>query len=590
VLLESGRDAQGLAPLSVIDAETGAPVPGAEVRYWALEGSIEIGPHRQAEWVTRSDVEGRTVAAVHLAATGAGLLAAQLANGSGHPVVLLVRTEAVTHELAIHAPPSIRAGETVPVRITAADHSTSAVVGAALVLDGYSDAGEVTRGTVRELGGGDYEGQLSPPRSGTWTLVAWDRATRAEARLPVQVVPGAPERIDIIGDADPRAQPPYDRVMIRARLVDRHGNTLDPRRLRAAAESGSIIRGSTGDEARLVLRRHGSGDCQVDVEDPVSGVRRHLTVPFAPLWLTQPGVIEPGECFVTELRALPSPGRTFTRAAVQITFDAERATYAGLRPAGVAEIDVTTPPRIVNGNRLEFEVATRAELAVEQWPQGIPLCALEWRCTGAGTTCFQVEGAMSPPVPGWMVCTEQKFLIENIRCVCVNVIYRSWHRPDRALGTAMIRQAFRVIAGNTYFCCPVLRPKLDFCEITPADYLTLRRLWGGAVKPYYYPEDFDALFDSGICEKADCINLYVLPIGNSNINGVTRRSTGAIVIDPDRFQQIGNLGAHEFGHALGLDDREDSYRLMGVRSPHGHYISSEECRTIWATLENYPCT
>lgn len=603
ILLTAGQIATDAAPVHAVDALTGEPVPGTPVRYWVLDGAMEVADGREA-WTVQADDEGRASVALRLAAPGRGLVAAQAADGSGQPLVFAVRTEGMAHEVAIREvrpgglapnrgapgegrPDAGRAGE-AQVRVTVADHTGAPVSGAALIVDASSDAGTSIRGTVREMGGGVYEGVLPPLRPGLWTMAVWERGTRAAAERPLEVLPGPAAQIEVLGDPDPRADPPYDRVTVRARLLDAGGHPLDPSRLVARAGGERLAGGAVGDEARFAVRFAGSGDREVDIEDAASGLRRRAVVPFAPLWLTGRGVVEPGEEFVTGLRALPAAGRAFTRAAVQITFDAERVAWVGVVPPELPGVAPVGPPRLT-GNRLELELAAARSLPAEAWPEGLPLGGIRWRCLGEGTTCFQVEGALSPPVPGWMVCWEQKSAPENIRCVCVNIIYRAWHVEDRGLGRQMARQAARAIAGNTYVCCPVLRFGWDHCAITPADYLALRRLWGGALRPYYYPDDFYALFDSGLCQKPDCINLYVFPIGNRNINGVSRASSGTIVIDPERFQQLGNIGAHEFGHIFGLDDLEESFNLMHRRAPHGHYLSTAQCRRIWDTLPNFPC-
>jgi hypothetical protein len=578
------------APVVAVDGVTGEPLAGVAVRYHVLEGSMTIGPRMTTAVTVRTDAKGAATVAARMTARGNGLLAAELPDGSGPPLVFVLRTEGMVHEMSLYGPPTHPAeGGEVTVRIAARDHRDRPVSGAELLLEGHGHGDRVERGTVTEIGDGIYEGTLRTHRAGEWTLVAQDRATHVVGRRCVHVLPGPPDRIELRETPDPRAEPPYDGAIARARLVDTYGNPLDPQRLVGTVGGATVERWIVRHEAWFPVRFAGHGRVDLVVADRDGTSTLEVPVAFAGLWLVSPGVVEPGSSFLTEVRAAPTPGSALTEATIEIAFDPERVSYVELRERPGSDTRLTTSVTELAG-RLIIDVRSEVALTADEWPQGVPLCAVEWSCLGTGATCLDIEGRMSPDVEGWRVCFEQKYLRENIRCICVNVIYRTWHNEDRRTGRLMVNQALSVISSNTYLCCPVLTYDWHICALNGAQWLRIMRLWGGKSEPETEAE-IDALLDApDLCKQDDCINLYVLPIGDVTLLGRSNRGPpGNMMITPVGYTGQNTVAAHEFGHALGLEHQNDGYNLMDEDNIRNHYLSRAQCEQIWRTLGSYPC-
>ncbi len=588
VIVEQVR--QNAAPVLVVDGITKTPLAGAKVSYRVLEGPMTIGPQMTTEVMVTTDTAGFATVAAQMTSRGNGLLAVELPDGGDPPLVFILRTEGMVHELNLYGPPSYSSERgNVTVRIAALDHQNRPVSGAQLLLEGHVHGDHVEQGAVAEIGGGLYEGGFQTLLAGEWVLMAQDRATHVVGRRCVHVLPGLPAKIELIENPDPRAEPPYDQVIVRARLRDAHGNSLDPQRLVGKVGDAPVEGWIAGKEAWFPLQFTGHGKIGLVLADQEGTSTLEVPVTFAGIWLTNPGVIEPESSFLTEVRAVPTRGSTLSRATIQISFDPDRVTYVQVRPAEGSETQLSTSS-MVQGNQLTIEVNSEVEITALDWPEGISVCTVEWRCLAQGSGCFNVEGKMSPEVDGWSLCVEQKSRRENVQCICVNVIYRNWRNEDRRTGKLMVNQAVSVISSNTYICCPVLIYDWNLCALNGMQWLQIMKLWGGKQKPSTDAE-IDALLSAeDLCKEKNCINLYILPIGNPYTLGRSNIGPpGSMIIDPGAYNVQHNTAAHEFGHALGLSHVRDSYNLMYGDLSKNHYLDRKQCEIIWRTLGNYPC-
>jgi hypothetical protein len=344
-----------------------------------------------------------------------------------------------------------------------------------------------------------------------------------------------------------------------------------------------------GGEAWFPLQLTGHGKIDLMLVDQEGTGSLEVTVAFPAMWLVNPGVAEPGNSFQTELRVAPAPGGTLGTANIQISFDPERVAYVQTRAMQGSGIHLATSPS-VQDNRLTIEMSSEAEITAQDWPEGIPVCMVEWSCLGPGATCFDIEGSMSPSVDGWTLCMEQKSRRENIQCICVNVIYRTWRNEDRRTGRLMVNQALSIISGNTYLCCPILIYDWNISALNGAQWLQIMKLWGGKQEPSTEAEMAALLDADDLGQQEDCINLYALPIGDPSILGYSNIGPpGNMIITPVAYNTRRNTAAHEFGHALGLRHSRDRYNLMYEEVSTAHFLSKDQCETIWQTLGNYPC-
>jgi len=517
------------------------------------------------------------------------------AEVDGEPVdVFSVRTEGVTDGVTLHAAPThpADAGE---MRATAVcvDHRGTPVTGAALHVELTMLPDDALTGRCIERGDGVYELLVETRQAGEWRLSAKDRQTGAIARACLHVLPGAPERIVFDGDPDPRLEPPYDEARVRAVMEDRHGNALDPTGMQGWLDGQPIPVVPVGHLAVATAKFVGYGQPVLKLRHEPSGVELEGPLLFPAVWFEAPKVVEPGADYRLKVFALPPPDRPATHATIEITFDTGRTKYKSLSP--VEEGPALGLESRVEGDQLIVEVTPERELGAPEFPEGIPVCHVEWSCTGEGPTWFSAIGKMSPSRPGTGICVQQKSEIKNRVCVCTNVIYRRWRPTERLTGRDMVRQLLHSMSRSLYSCCPYMWSVIHECELTGADWLRLRTLWRGAVLPQDR-DDIDLMFDSGICQRANCMNVYVVETQQAGVHGRAAEEgpPGIVAIDPRSFTSQRSLAAHEFGHSLGLAHRHEAGNVMvpgiGGNTWRGETFNSDQCETIWRTaLRSYPC-
>lgn len=574
------------------DAPGGELLSDVPVRFSVVDGGVELGPDGADRITTRSDAEGLAAVGVRMPGRGQAYISAEVDGAAGSPALFAVRTEGMVDALTLYAEPSYTA-ESGSVRATAVavDHEGRPVEDADLYVELVAPIDSVVEGRAVERGGGIYEVVVETRQAGEWSLAVQDRTTRVVDRCCIRILPGKAEHIEIDGAPDPRAERPFDRVAVQAALRDRFGNALDPRRLRATVDGAAVEVVASGDRGTAEIAYTGYGEPELRLTDTETEVERVEPILFTAVWLDGPKIVEPGTSYSTAVYAVPPPDRPTRSATLEITYDPELAAFRSVSP-----VETGVPLGIehrAEGDVLILEVTAEREIDASTHPEGILVCSVQWSCEGPGQSCFTCIGKMSPSRPGAGICVEQKHRIANRVCMCTNVIYRPGRRQDRLVGRDMVRQAMRIITRNDWVCCPHVWSVIHECQITGADFARLFRLWGDNTLPQT-TDDIDAMFDSGICQRDDCLNVYVIETQQAGVHGRAADigPPGIVAIDPASFASVTALSAHEMGHSLGLEHRDEAGNVMlpgGSPRWRGELFTSEQCETIWQGLSSYPC-
>ena len=602
VALQFGQEGE-VARATTVSTETGEPIAGVPVRFEVLRGDLRLTGAAEGDVVViDSDEAGDAVVRGVLHGKEPALLLARQATDKagtdGEPDLLFrVRGPGVIDALSVTTETVVDADSgSVTVDIYGLDAWGDDCELVDLRVNGsldniavQADGGLLgaVQGDVARVGPGHWHTKLQIREAGCWTVSAQDRRSGEVAATCLRVVPGKPVAIKQVDSADPRAEPPYDRTVLRLQMLDRFGNSMPSATLRASIDGRDVAFQRIDDEIWIPVRAVGQQNLTVDVRDEEADLAAAFDIQFSGYWMILPSLVEPEERARIEIRAQPAPGRAVDKGRIDITFDA-LLTEPLERTLEAAPGFAFTSAKF-GADKVVLEYRCEKAFRPEEYPEGIPVGWIEWKCTGRGRTCYGVGGGMSPDIPIWQACYEQKQRRENLKRVCVNIIYRPRHRQDRRTGTAMVRRALATISGMIYFCCPWLTYCWNMHELTGAEYLQLINMWNNILP--WGSDDLADLVDSGIGRKDNCINLYVFPIRQSNLNGMSIIGPpGTMVIDPNKFNADGTIAAHEFGHAFGLRHRKDRYSVMSPASPHGRNLNPTECKTIGQTLPSYPCS
>jgi len=569
-------------------------VPGAAVRFEVLSGPLGLGSRASKRSSSRTGDDGRASVRAAFGERGAGLIVAKLADGTEFDEVIFGgHTDGMTHRLVVSpTPPTAAERGRVAVRVTALDYRERAVSDAHLVLEAWLGDGDQTVAVeLSSVEPGDYRGVLRTRRAGCWRLRAEDLSTHVVGDGYATVLPGEPTAIRLVQEPDPRSGSPYREVNVRARLVDRYDNALDPTRIGAAITGAELIETvRTDEEARFRIQRNTGGPASLRLR--AGPLRLNRTVRFAAAWLGDPGYVTVGSTFRTPVYVTPRDGDPLTSVTVKIEFDRRRSRFDGWTPAqetspraiDVAEHEVTvefTPPR---------------PLPPEGTPDGLLLGEIAWRCTREGPTLFTVTARMSPVSEPWTLCPTQKR--ERQKCICINIINRSGDLKAMEAGDRAFRDVWRILStANIVRCCPSLRVELHHCHISARDWRTRVLPAIGAGGEVRSKADVDALYALGLCQRRRCINFLMIAMDHSFADGHSgtigpRPAGGAFgVVNPDYVDRVHNIGAHEIGHVLGLHHVTDAQgdNLMSETQPHGDRLTADQCKQLWQHLDQYAC-
>lgn len=574
------------------------PASEVAVRFTVLEGPLQLLPAESSETVIQTDQRGRASVDARFTDQGFAVVGVELVDDRRESVSFRGHSDGVTHRLFIYADPyvSAEAGE-VEARIVALDRHDRPVSGASIHFEGTLGTDEVAEGTVTEVGDGEYEGRFETTIAGPWTLMAQDLDDHVLTYSQVQVLPGAPHDIRLVGETDPRASQPYRELLMRARLEDRYGNALDPHRIQGARE-GQVLeqQAIVGDERRFSVEFAGYGSVEVELSDTESQVATQVSVEFAAAWFEDPGTVQPGSTFTTRIYALPPPDRPAQEATIEIGFDPEMASFDAVSEPS-PDSPVTSIGTTVEDDVLSIAVEGEAPIEAEQYPDGVYICDVTWNCLAEGEACFNLVGRMSPSTPGWEKCVSQKK--EDKKCLCVNVIYKPGDANGKTKGEQAAKQVESVISSrsNVQECCPIIEVDVKSHEMTPAEWNTVNAAIGGDQQVSGIP-DWRALNRSAVGKESDCINMYMLPFNaGGTLKGLTGVGPpGTSALDPSVVGSRRNVGAHEVGHALGMNSSHasaggDPDNLMVNPNPpvHGDELTDGQCKTIWQNIDSYAC-
>jgi hypothetical protein len=573
------------------------PARGVDVRFEVVTGPLRLGPRRFRSSTVRTDGEGRAAVSASFTERGAAIAAVDRVGGDQLDTIFLGgHSDGTTHRLALDAPAASVAEGGIRVRVTALDHHGRPVADADVVLE--AGLGGDVRETVDlvRVGPGEFEGILRTTRAGSWHLRAQDRLTHVIGDACTQLIPGPPVALRVVGEPDPRRDEPFSEVWLRSRLEDRFGNAIEPQRITCDVEGAEVVATVRADgEARFLIQRtQGHGTAVVKLGD--SGKTRltaSAEILFAAAWIGDPGLITTGSTFRTPVYLMPAAGRPLTAAKVSIAFNRRRTRFSRWRPARDG------PPTAAEAERDRVVIAVEPSrpIPVKGIPEGVQLGEVEWECTGEGETCFEVSAELSPASAPFKLCPAQKRARAR-KCICINIIYRTGDVQARVAGSRVMRPVARILSStkNVSRCCPSLRLRIRYCRISAAD-------WRNRVVPatgegiVNTDDEIQRLFDLNLCQRDKCINFLMINIDRRFADGVSSRGPRVAggnrsfgVINPESVGRVHNLGAHEVGHALGLDHLGDpGENVMSENQPLGDDLTEQQCEDLFRFLDTFAC-
>ncbi len=587
-----GETLPGRIAVKAVYLDDGKPAKDVSVSIRVHQGAVTLGRNRKGLRL-RTDAGGEAKVDAVIAGPGWSLIEVRTSGKRGQSLFFSGCSNEMTRLLYLYAQPCIPMEEgKIEVEISALNFEGEPVTGADLVLEAHSpELFELPlEGALREVGGGRYKGVIKNQRAGRITLLAQDRSSLATGSLAVTVVPGEADHFAVLGDPDPRLSKPYNELDLRVQLQDKRNNPLDPARIQALDESGKSIAGFLeGQTAVFKIRALGYTRVSVTLADSVSKIRESLTIPFAATWLEQPGLVLVDETFKTPLYVLPPRDRVADHGSIEVAFDPKRVVFKEFIPTKSKAIRFNFKSRVIKKTLFLVFESSRSYTA-ESFPEGMYLGDICWQCQGEGNTCFSLVGKMSPSTPPWKLCVDQKRRRRD--CICVNIIYPAGNNAARNAGVQAANQVPTVISSNANVsrCCPVLGVRVHTCALPPAT-INARVGADGAVSSL---AEWRALVAASPCTRANCINMTMVPFnvptgeqGWTNVG-----APGNSALDPVTLPTVPNVGAHEIGHALGLNHASAGGavgNLMHSPQPHGNQVTPAQCQTIFQTLANYPC-
>jgi hypothetical protein len=571
------------------------PARGVEIRFEVVTGPLRLGPRRFRSSTVTTDGNGRAEVSATFTETGAAIVAVDRVGGDQLDTIFLGgHSDGTTHRLAIDAPAAtVAEGGGIRARVTALDHHERPVGDADVVLEaGLGGDVHETVDLVR-VAPGEFEGVLRTTRAGSWHLRAQDRLTHVIGDTCTQLIPGPPVALRVVGEPDPRLDQPFSEVWLRSRIEDGFGNAIEPQRITCDVEGAKVVATVRVDgEARfLIARTQGHGTAVVKLSD--SGLTASAEILFAAAWIGDPGFITVGSTFRTPVYLMPAADRPLTAAKVSITFNRRRTRFSRWRPARDGPATTAEAER----DRVVIAVEPSRPIPVKGIPEGVKLGEVEWVCSGEGETCFEVSAELSPASAPFKLCPAQKRARAR-KCICINIIYRTGDVQARVAGSRVMRPVARILSStkNVSRCCPSLRLRIRYCRISPADWrnLVVPATGEGIVNT---DDEIQRLFDLNLCQRDKCINFLMINIDRRFADGVSSRGPRLAggnrsfgVINPESVGRVHNLGAHEVGHALGLEHfGGPGENVMSEDQPLGDDLTEQQCEDLFRFLDTFAC-
>lgn len=585
-----GQNLKEGAAVRAIHMVSGKPMPRVKIRFYVVEGKILLnGRHKSVEVLTNR--EGIAKTDLLLKQKGYALVGAELINNPDQSVFFYGYTNGMTDQLYLYTDPCIQssAGE-ISVRISAIDLNGKPVKDAKLTIEGYNARLDMPlEGKVKKVGRGEYTGIIKTHAAGNFTILVQDKSSYVIATIPLTVLPGKARSFEFIGVTDPRVKKPYDVVDLTVRLVDKFGNPLSPTRIRVAKKDGSQTSPVLiGDVAVFPIQSVGYTHVPVVISDSESKIKLEYTITFSATWLNDPGLVLVGERYATQLFVIPPPDRPADHGTVEIHFNPKKVRFNNFtKTTNGPKFSATTK---VESNKLFINLQSRTAYAAQKFPEGIHIGEIEWECIGEGETCFALVAKMSPSTPAWELCVDQKRKLNS--CICINIIYPSGNTAARDAGIQAANQVPTIVSSgvNVARCCPVLAVGINTCPLSQAE-INTRTGGDGIVNSL---AEWRTLTASSSCTKDNCINVTMVPFNvPSGEKGWTDVGMpGNSALDPTTATTLANAGAHEISHALGLNHASAGGAANNLMHPNapGTDITADQCKTIFQTIGNYPCS
>ena len=604
---DTGKKVSDKCAVRVIDDKKETPAKDVTIIFKVADGEALFSATESKEIELKTDRGGKASPDVVLTQKGSAIISAMIVGDENALVAFQGYTEGVSHRLYLYSDPTFPAdpGE-ITFRATAIDHHDEPVTDADLFVDAYLDGHHPISGEIETLENGEYAGSLQTNVAGPWIINLFDRTTKVIARKTVTVLPEAPAAIKLVGETDPRAKEPYDKVLLRSRRVDKFNNSLDPHSINcsvngAALEPHSIV----NNEARFLLDAGGYSELKVSLTDRETDIAEEVTILAASAWLQKKPFIEVGSVFKTELFFVPPVGKPVDKAKIEVKYDPKLASFKSFTLAEVEGMPIATEVT-TEGSSVFISVTSERKIDPVEYSGGILIGYAEWNCLDEGKTWFQLCATMSPPTIMWAMCIRQKK--REIKSICLNFIYNEADPRSR-------RAVFKATPGNSLsnifnaedaldLCCPFVTFRIGFTPLSGLDWFTdvvvptgtagftpvgglgpIPTTPAGTITSKIQFPNFGRSFapatppGTEVGVRDCCINIYLVDISMPDGTlGLTspgpqkddpadpnEKPKGFSTIDPDALadpaEGTHTLG-HEIGHALGLDDDKDNNKDM----------------------------